>query len=309
MYAPQIPVQSFDPCSPGVQASSSECSLIRCRTMGSSPSNQSIHLGEHFRSLLKIPTSTPLLPLYWDLNLKQIHPLAALKPLLYWIRVWTTPELLVYRACLQEILTLNVNIPWLAHIKSNLTKLGFSDYWHNPNSIPSNASRILKCHFWNSHYAQAHTDPNVGSLTLHYLTFKTFPKFETFLDTIEPPFAKSLYLKFRLGTLPTRAFCTKWANHVNSQSLLCPSCSNADETVSHILFFCPSYHYLRKLWIKPLCNNLGIRNIAVALRIFLSDTSSLIVFTLSNFLFRAWYIRSRYLKRPVVEPFNCMTQF
>ena len=47
------------------------------------------------RAILGLPISTPLPPIYFDLALKKLAYLAMLRPLVYWIRLWSVPEILV----------------------------------------------------------------------------------------------------------------------------------------------------------------------------------------------------------------------
>ena len=58
------------------------------------------------RSFLNLPSSTPLVPLRYDLNLKPISNVIALIPLLFWARIWSTDDLHIYRSCLEEIISL-----------------------------------------------------------------------------------------------------------------------------------------------------------------------------------------------------------
>ena len=79
------------------------------------------------------------------------------------------------------------------------------------------------------------------------------------------------------------------ANDTSTNSI-CGACKLADETVDHI-FFCPHYTPPRKFWIKPLCNNLGIRHLMDARRIILTNTAKYIVFARSKCLYAFWLKR------------------
>ena len=72
-----------------------------------------------FRALVGLPQSTPLLPVLKNLGMRSISSRIRIRPLLYWRRVWCTPELAHYKDALQEVITMDGNhkIPWLIFVK------------------------------------------------------------------------------------------------------------------------------------------------------------------------------------------------
>ena len=67
--------------------------------------------------------------------------------------------------------------------------------------------------------------------------------------------------------------------HLNS---LCPSCKLAEETIAHMLFFCPTYITSRCRWMKPIYNLLGTSCYVKALRSLRKDTTTPIVWPSSS---------------------------
>ena len=49
-----------------------------------------------------------MIPIYWDLDLKQIDTIVKIRPLLYWAKLWTSIELEIYQNYLKEHLSYNV---------------------------------------------------------------------------------------------------------------------------------------------------------------------------------------------------------
>ena len=136
--------------------------LYEAELWGNSDCHQMVVAENYFlKSLLKLPTSTPTIPLLWDLNIKCIGLILKLRPLLYWVRVWTTPELEIYISCLHDCMRTDVNhkIPWLSHIKKWLMMLGWESYWTSPLSMPKNSAMQIKRLFWESYVLQVCGDP------------------------------------------------------------------------------------------------------------------------------------------------------
>lgn len=126
---------------------------------------------------------------------------------------------MVYRASLNELLTLDseVSFLWLRHIRSLLIDLGLKQYWENSTLLTVDSKCEIRTLFWNFTESLVNSSSSHGRLTNLFLDFKITPKFEVFLDEIEPLLAKGLYLKFRYGVLQTNDFVAKWANVKSSQ--------------------------------------------------------------------------------------------
>ena len=78
---------------------------------------KALMLVEHrfLRSLLNLPSSTPLIPLYLDLGQKRICEKVDCRLLTYWYHLWMTASLESYLVGLRELLALPRAglIPWL----------------------------------------------------------------------------------------------------------------------------------------------------------------------------------------------------
>ena len=232
-----------------------------------------------------------------DLAFKQTSHIANLKPLLYWAKIWSTEELAPYRAAPTDLLFYDqcAKTPWLKHIKSWYKTLCLEDLWYNPRSMSSCTKKTVTVAYWN-HIAQiTSSNPGSGSLSANFLTHKPEAKFEEYLDQIEPRIAKSLFMKFRFGILALKSYTSNWSSSNPQPCTLCDLCTlRQEENSMHILFFCPAYSKPRQRWIKPLCKNYGFRSCFCALRVLTCDTSTVIVFTVSRFLYAVWVIRNRH---------------
>lgn len=83
---------------------------------------RSFELGENtfIRRVLGLPVRTPLVSVLMDLNIKRMDQHAILRPLLFWVQLWATPELTTYKEGLLEILDLDKSrtILWLKHVST-----------------------------------------------------------------------------------------------------------------------------------------------------------------------------------------------
>lgn len=253
------------------------------------------------RRLLDLPRSSPLIPLRMDLGIGPIADIIASRPLLFWRRLWSTPELVHYRVELKDVIAiLGVGkIPWLAHIRHLCQAMGRENMWLTPEEscrLISKKSLSLAC----KEYKLAHLlqSTNLGSLTSRFLDVKHQYKIELALDSIQPFMAKKGYLQFRHGALPLRAFTNNWKGAIK---LDCPGCNAVEETDLHVLLFCPAYSRPRVKWVLQLCNNMGIRHHTEAYRLLKYETHPFFVFATSRFLFSMWCIRRGIIKRKELE--------
>ena len=246
------------------------------------------------RALTGLPQSTPLLPMLMDLGLRPIGRRIGLRSLLYWRRIWCSPELAHYKVALQEVLSLvgNRRIPWLTFVKKQLGLLGLAELWDTPTLICSLSKTAFKEIYCNYVMSCSYSGRAQGRLTMSFLDIKSHYFYESFLDRITPPHARQLYLKLRYGTLPLNSFNCRWS----SSTILtdkCQFCPDQVETTHHVFFFCPEYTTPRKKWIVPLCRSLGTMNYQTSLRILITDTGELVVFGVSRFLLILWRIRAK----------------
>ena len=71
--------------------------------------------------------------------------------------------------------------------------------------------------------------------------------------------------------LPVKTFSLKCSSNTD-KSDLCPACKQFMEMEDHFLLFIPAYRNLRKIWIAPVYQNLGVRHYRETLRILKADT-------------------------------------
>lgn len=101
--------------------------LYGAELWGSSPSHiLSVTENTFLRHLLSLPKSTPLTPLRMDLGIAPISDIIASRPLLFWRRLWSTPELVNYREELKDVMSIlgAGNLPWLSYIPNTCHLLG-----------------------------------------------------------------------------------------------------------------------------------------------------------------------------------------
>ena len=211
---------------------------------------------------------------------KKIEDLVALWPLIYWVRIWSVPELSAYREGLEEILRLGRITPWLKHVRSCLTRLGLEDLLSNPQAISPGNNLLVKTTYWDFLLLATVRLTSNDNATGRFLLFKPLPAYESYLDEVSPPWAKTLFIKFRLGVLKINQFTYKWKTG-GGKSKYCPVCPNRIESVEHILFACPLYKGPRRKWLQQLCKNMGFLNVNSAFRVLSTDPSRLIVFCTS----------------------------
>lgn len=86
-------------------------------------------------SLISVPTTTPLVPLFCDLGMKRKGDLASLKPLTYWLRMWMTPQLSDYCDSMREVLMISgaKKLQWFKHIAGWCKSMNMLDLWEHPD--------------------------------------------------------------------------------------------------------------------------------------------------------------------------------
>lgn len=174
-----------------------------------------------------------------DLNFNCTDDLATLRPLLFWVRIWSTEELIHYREGLAEILALEggVGLSWLKYIRGWFFKLGLRHFWEDPLSLTLASKKLLKKTYWLFiHEFMLHSS-RIGSLTIRFLQMKMGWSFEIFMDEIQPSLANSLYLKYCYGVLQINSNTSKWdqSNRKEDKCVSCDLCTVESET--HLMFF------------------------------------------------------------------------
>lgn len=259
-------------------------------------SSQVFALSENafIRQLLALPSSTPLVPLRMDLGILPIADLISVRPILFWRRLWSTPELSEYKDELKAVMAVMgaERIPWLSYIKEACNEIGMGELWTtSEDSCPCVSKKSLAKALNDHQFYCIQQNVAPSSLTSTFIGMKQSYKLEITLDIIQPLIAKKLFLQFRHGSLPLFSFTNKWAGAIER---LCPGCLIAEESTIHVIFFCPAYKKSRSKWILQLCRNLGVRRLNVALKLLKNDTNLLTVVSISKFLFSMWCTR-RYL--------------
>lgn len=203
-------------------------------------SKLSVSENKFLQGITNLPQSTPLCPLFYDLERKPLLETAKLRIVLYWLRLWTTPELTPYAEGFMDIIKADTfhKISWLRGVKDILAKIGMSMIWDDPTTARFPTKKVLKEKYWEMVTFNALRASDSSSLVGTVLEFKLIPSFEPYWDTVTKPLDRKLYFQLRAGTLPLRAFTSRWNKSCDSK---CPSCLAHTESVVHMLFACPAY--------------------------------------------------------------------
>lgn len=249
------------------------------------------------RGIANLPQSTPMLPLKLDLGRNSIKDIARLRPVLYWRRVWTTPELAHYADGLAELIRLDGGrkIIWLGYVRDTLRALGLDNLWRNPSVAIFPSKNQLKKQYWEWVLYRTWKETKSTTFAGMYLDIKAVPSLEDYWDLITTPGDRKLYFQLRVGTLPLRSYTARWSD-VDENS--CPICNLGAETISHILFVCPAYIAPRRTWLSPMCATLGTKSSSVAKRLICTSFLPLIGIATAKFLGRVWTIRRKKFPPP-----------
>lgn len=146
------------------------------------------------RSLTVLPQSTPLKPLFLDLGCTALEEIARFRPIAYWRRLWTTPELLPYANALKYIreIDLACKIKWLQKIKSTLADMGLSHLWEDPAGNLFHSKNDYKVAYWNMVNLKSMSLVQNNSLTGIFLEHKYETKLEAYWDFITRPCDRKL---------------------------------------------------------------------------------------------------------------------
>lgn len=84
---------------------------------------------KYHRRILKVPQGTASYSVNEELGMKYILDLVAVKPLLYWVKIWTSQEAGFNQLVIEDYLSLDhgLKIPWLRYVKDTLMALGKAD--------------------------------------------------------------------------------------------------------------------------------------------------------------------------------------
>lgn len=144
------------------------------------------------RSLISVCITIPLIPLLCDLGMKRIGDMAALKPLTYWLRLWTTPQLTDCLNSMREVLMISgaKKLPWFKHIADWCKLMKMSDLWERPDKASRDDLLRLKARYWavlEEHYAIKSAN---GQLTSKFLTVNHVCNLNPFWIKSRPPLLK-----------------------------------------------------------------------------------------------------------------------
>lgn len=185
------------------------------------------------RSLTGLPQSTPLKPLLLDLGCLSVEEVAGFRPLAYWRRLWTTPELAPYSKSFKYIIGADRfhKIPWLRRVKSTLLDMGLGHLWEDPEGSTFPPKNIYKSLYRDMVWAKYYACVDSTSLTGLFLNIKEECRLEPYWDVIPRLGDRKIYHQFRVGTLPLKSFTAKWGDGDSK----CVVCSEHDETIPHVI--------------------------------------------------------------------------
>lgn len=215
------------------------------------------------RKLTGLPQSTPLLPLFLDLGCNFIEEVAKYRMVAFWRRLWTTPELSLFANAALEIRTKDHKavIKWFSAVKGVLMDMGMSSLWDAPDKVVFPSKKQYKAAYWASiKEKRLSLLVNLNNLSSEFFLHKDEFRLEAYWDCIACPPDRKLFHQFRVGSIPLRAFSSRWNRENDDKYVFCEDCP---ETTAHMLFVCPAYSLPRKRWIKPVCLLFGTRGQAM----------------------------------------------
>ncbi|KAJ1139140.1 hypothetical protein NDU88_005517 [Pleurodeles waltl] len=102
------------------------------------------------RVLLGLGPGTALAALYADLNFSPILNTAALRPILYGVRIVRNHQAAVYLGTLREVTSSGIgsNRTWLSPVQKILNKLQMVSLWEAPCGVRQDAADLIKKQYY-----------------------------------------------------------------------------------------------------------------------------------------------------------------
>ncbi|KAJ1211163.1 hypothetical protein NDU88_006524 [Pleurodeles waltl] len=197
-------------------------------------------------------TRNPLKALYAELNYTPISELAAIRPILYWVRVVRNHRAAVYLETLEEVISSDDpgGCFWGAYVKKTLENLWLKDLWVDPGRITKDTECQIKDRYWELSKTRVYQELRPDSIMHYYFNNVYDPTPQAYLDMLYPELKRTLYMKYRLGVLPLE-FCDCTPGEVDN--------------VDHFTLACKKFDVTRRRWLLPLFKDSGANSTKTAL--------------------------------------------
>ncbi|KAJ1127378.1 hypothetical protein NDU88_005780 [Pleurodeles waltl] len=155
-------------------------------------------------TLLGLGQGTPLKALFAELNLISISELAALRPILYWVRLVHNPRAVVYLETLEEVIVYNGSRghSWGAYFKKTLENLWLEDLRVDPGRVSKDTVGLVKDRYREFNRMRVCRKLRPDSITHYYFNNVHDIVTQVYLDMLYPELKQTLYIKYRLCVLP-----------------------------------------------------------------------------------------------------------
>ncbi|KAJ1203213.1 hypothetical protein NDU88_007006 [Pleurodeles waltl] len=102
------------------------------------------------RNFLALGPGTPMDALQHELGTGSIGLQVALPSVLYWVKIWTKPELEPCLNIVQEVESQarQAKLPWYSHVANILQTKGCADCWAEPKEMMKGTGQYVKERFW-----------------------------------------------------------------------------------------------------------------------------------------------------------------
>ena len=208
------------------------------------------------KKLLGVSAKTPKAFIYGELNRYPLNIESSLKTVKYWLKLNEMDEdRLPKQALLRELKELNTEHSWGKGVKDLLEKNGFGYVWMNQgvlfkNSFIKTLRQRLVDQYWQNWNSKIKENDRYST----YRNFKENHNREAYLKVITVTKFRKIFTKLRLGILDIKANKKYYDANINAS---CPICKQDIENEMHLLFYCPSYDYLRSKYISKHWNNIN----------------------------------------------------
>ena len=251
-----------------------------------------IQENKFIRRLLMLPQCSAVFSIHDELGLPFICDLIALKPLLYWLKVWIRAEPFMNRTILRDCLSLDRvdQIPWLMYLKKEFDGLGRPDLFQSPESICLADFHWVKKNFLLKKQSDREKSLFSKPLVLAHMKIKTVMGMEPYLQWVIRPTHLFYLIRFRFDMLhPFLSSVKGWSDRVLLGPCDCDNSSKQD--LLHFILICTHYDMPRRCFLKPILKPYGFREAKVALMFLQQLNSHLVCFALGNYLLSAVKLR------------------
>ena len=138
---------------------------------------------------------------------------------------------------------------WVTKVKQILSRLGYGFVWLC-QGVAEEAYFInqFKSRLVDVSSQEWMADIRQSTRFDTYVSFKTSPTFEKYLDFIKVKCFRDSLIRFRFGITELKTHKNRFVKHITNNT--CPFCKDTDENEYHFLFHCDKYETIRPNILK-----------------------------------------------------------